>query len=61
MLFLEIMPMLVEDTNRYCCQYLGTLDGHCPLPEVTIQGKYWPLSHVLQLGQNRSNAVKITG
>lgn len=32
MLFLEIMPMLVEDTNRYCCQYLGTLDGHCPLP-----------------------------
>jgi len=34
---LEIMHVLVEDTNRYFRQYLGILDeGPCPLPEVTI-------------------------
>jgi hypothetical protein len=38
LLFLEIMQLLVEETNRYYHQYLDTPDeGHSPLPDVTTQ------------------------
>jgi hypothetical protein len=35
--FLEIMQLLMEETNRYYHQYLETVDGGCsPLPDVTV-------------------------
>jgi hypothetical protein len=38
--FIEIIPLLVEETNRYYHQYLDTLEGRSPLPDVTIQEMY---------------------
>jgi hypothetical protein len=40
--FLEIMRLLLEETNRYYHQYLDTLEeGRFPLPDVTIQEMYY--------------------
>jgi len=36
--FVEIIQLLVEETNRYHHQYLDTLDkGQSLLPDVTVQ------------------------
>jgi hypothetical protein len=36
--FLEIIQLLVEETNRYHHEYLDTLDkGQSPLLDVTVQ------------------------
>jgi hypothetical protein len=35
--FLEIIQLLMEETNRYYHQYLDMLDeGYAPLPDVTV-------------------------
>jgi hypothetical protein len=36
--FVEIIQLLVEETNRYHHQHLDTLDkGQSPLPDVNVQ------------------------
>jgi hypothetical protein len=44
--FLEIMQLLVEETNRYYHQYLETVvEGCSPLPDVTIPEMHLFLGH----------------
>jgi hypothetical protein len=37
--------MLMEETNRYYHQYLNTLDGCFPLPDITIQEMHLFISY----------------
>jgi hypothetical protein len=57
--FLEIMQLLVEETNRYYHPYLDTLDeGRSPLPDVTKQEMYLFLSITVQMGHDQRERLK---
>jgi len=51
---------LVEETNRYCHQHLGTLDeGQSPLPDGTVQEKHLFLAIILQMGHNQDTLERL--
>jgi hypothetical protein len=56
--FLEIMQLLVEESNRYYHQYLDTLDeGRSPLHDVTIWEMYLFLSIIVQMGHDQRDRL----
>jgi hypothetical protein len=58
--FLEIMQLLVEETNRYYHQYLDTLDEGCsPLPDVTVQEMYLFLSVTVLLPKRQTGRLLV--
>jgi len=52
LLFLEIIQLLVKETNNYYQQYLDTLDEESPCLDVTIQEMYCFLAIIVQMGHN---------
>jgi hypothetical protein len=57
--FLEIIQLLVVETNRYYHQDLDTLDeGGSPLPNVTVQEMYLFLVIILQMGHDLKDTLK---
>jgi len=49
--FFEIIQLLVEETNRYYHQYLGTLDKEwSPLTDVTVQEMCFFVAIIVQMG-----------
>jgi hypothetical protein len=60
--FLEIIHLLVEETNRYYWIYFDTLDkGWSPLPDVAIQEMYSFLAIIVQMGHDQKDMIKLTG
>jgi hypothetical protein len=50
---MEVIQLLVAETNKYYNQYLDTLDNddRCPqLPDVTVQEMYVFLKTIIQMG-----------
>jgi len=57
--FLEIIHLLVEETNRHYWIYFDTLDkGWSPLPDVTIQEMYSFLAIIVQMGHDQKDMMK---
>jgi hypothetical protein len=57
--FVDIIQLLVVETNRYYHQYLDSLDiGWSPLPEMTLQEMYLFLGIILQMGHNIKGTLK---
>jgi hypothetical protein len=55
--FLEIMHVLVGETDRYFHQYLDTLnEGLSPLPDVTLEEMY--LCFWSQMGHDQTDRLK---
>jgi len=60
--FLEIIQLLVVETNRYYHQYLDSLtDRQSPLPDVTLKEMYSFLALILQMGHDIRDTLKHTG
>jgi hypothetical protein len=58
--FMEIIQLLVVQTNRYYYQYLDSLDdGWSPLPDMTLQEMYSFLVLILQMGHDVSDTLKV--
>jgi hypothetical protein len=58
--FLEIIQLLVVETNRYYHQYLDSLnDGRSPLPDVTLKEMFSFLALILQMGHNIRDTLKV--
>jgi hypothetical protein len=54
--FLEIIQLLVEETNRYYQEYLDILDEGCfPLPDASVQTLYIFLSITVQMGHDQKD------
>jgi hypothetical protein len=52
--FLEIIQLLVEETNRYYYQYFDMLyEGSAPLPDVTIHEMFLFRSVIVLMGMTR--------
>jgi hypothetical protein len=59
LLFLEIIHLLVVETNRYYHQYLDTLDkGQSVLPDMTVQEMCSFLAIILQMGHDLKDTLK---
>jgi hypothetical protein len=57
--FLEIMQLLVEETNRNYNQYMDTLDEGCsPLSDMTIKEMCLFLPVFVQMGHEQRNRLK---
>jgi hypothetical protein len=57
--FLEIIQLLVVETNRYYHQFLDTLvKGQFPLPDETLQEIYSFLDIILQMGHDLKGTLK---
>jgi hypothetical protein len=57
--FLDIIQLLVVETNRYYRQYLDTLKKRrSPLPDVTMQEMYSFLAIILQMGHDIKDTLK---
>jgi hypothetical protein len=58
--FLEIIQLLVVETNRYYHQYLDSLnDGRSPLPDVTLKEMFSFLALILQMGHDIRDTLKV--
>jgi hypothetical protein len=56
-LFLEIMQLPVEETNRYYHQYLEIVDTeHFSLPDMTTQEMYL-FSIIVQMGHDQRDSL----
>jgi hypothetical protein len=52
--FLEIIQLLVVETNRYYHQYHDSLnDRRSPLPDMTLKKMYSFLALILQMGHDK--------
>jgi hypothetical protein len=59
MLFLEIVQLLVEETNSYYHQYMDTLDkGRSPLPDVAVQEMHLFLAITVQMRHDQMDILK---
>jgi hypothetical protein len=57
--FLEIIHLLVVETNRYYHQYRDSLDdGQSPLPDLTVQEMYSLLALILQMQHDIRDTLK---
>jgi hypothetical protein len=57
--FLELIQLLVVQTNRYYYKYLDSLDdGWSSLPDVILQEMYSFLALILQMGHNTRDTPK---
>jgi hypothetical protein len=57
--FLEIIQLLVEETNKYYEQHLDTLhERWSPVPDVTIQEIYFILATIVQMEHGQENTLK---
>jgi hypothetical protein len=57
--FLEIIQLLVVETNMYYHQYLDSLDDRwSPLPDVTLKEMYSFLVFILQMGHDVRDTLK---
>jgi hypothetical protein len=57
--FTGIIHLLVEETNRYYHQYLGSLeDGPSPLPGVTNSEKFLFLGIIIQMGRDIRDRIR---
>jgi hypothetical protein len=60
-IFLEIIQLLVVETNRYYHQYLDTLDEEWfPLCDVTVHEMYSFLAIILQMGHDIKGKLKVS-
>jgi hypothetical protein len=61
LLFMEVIQLLVTETNKYYTQYLGTLeyDVRCScLPDITVQEIRILLTRIIQMGHEVKSTMK---
>jgi hypothetical protein len=59
--FVEVIQLLVAETNKYCSQCLDTPDndGRCSwLPDVIVKDMFIFLAIIIQMGQVGRDTVK---